>query len=237
MLFCKYWGPAFMKNREAIDIKPICIIMNGLAFGAYTNGILLGIVSSNFLQDCFFCSYSRNTTELAHFGIKYMAYLMIWTKVYDFCIPILSALAKKPEKITNLQLTHLFVALMMIWTFAKVNPGGDVILIGLIDTIYQVFVYGYLIMTAASEEMKPSKSFRTFLFAFREFSVILMLVHQLYFLPKNCIRIELRWFAIIYIALIGIFYPIDAYKRIEQQKQQQLDPNANVVDIKNKKLK
>lgn len=241
ILFCKFWGPSFMKNRKPIDMRSICIISNGLAFGTYMLGVLLGIVCSNLLRDCFTCSsYDPHATDMAHVGIKYLGYMMLWTKIYDFSIPILAVFSKKNYKITNLQMAHLFFALLLVWSGAKVNPGGVSILIAIVDTFYQLLVYGYLIMTAASSELKPDKSFRRFLFVFRELSIMLTFLHQLYFLfQPNCFSFEVRLFQVSYCALTMIFYPIDCYIRIRNRplpsSSSSSSPSSFTADSNNNK--
>jgi hypothetical protein len=222
-LFCKFWGPTYMKNRKPFDLRPVYIIVNGLAFGTYMLGVLLGFFCSNYFLDCFDCkSYDPKATDLPHICLKYLGYLMVWTKVYDFSIPILSVFSKKNYKITSLQLAHLFFALLFVWSGAKTNPGGVVILIAFNDTFYQLLVYSYMIMTAASPEIKPiDKSFRLFLFTFRVVTVLLTLVHQLYFIREpNCYLKELQIFSICYCVLTSILYPLDAYQRIKERQKE-----------------
>jgi len=220
ILFCKFWGPSFMKDRKPFDVRPICIISNGLAFGTYMIGVLLGIYCSDYMTECFSCfTYDRNSTYMPHICLRYLGYMMVWTKVYDFSIPILSVLGKKEEKITNLQMAHLMFALFYVYTGAKTNPGGIVILVALVDTFYQLLVYGYLVMAAASTELKPNKSFRFYLFVFRDVSIALTFIHQLYFLfQTDCSTpIEVRIFSTAYCGLTTIFYPIDCYMRLRNR--------------------
>jgi hypothetical protein len=218
ILFCKVWGPMVLKNHpKPIDLRATYIIFNGLAFGAYAIGLCAGIHLTNYFSDTFDCkSYNPVTNDLMKICQKYLGYCMIWTKIYDFTIPVFTVLSNRPEKVTLLQLLHLQGAMMLVWVGAKINPGGIFILVALMDTLYQVMVYGYMVMMAASSELRPSdRSFRWFLFGFREVTIVLVFLHQFYFLQKeDCYTKELRFVGTVYVGLTGIFFPIDVYNRM-----------------------
>lgn len=228
ILFCKYFGPKLMENKKPMDLRPGMIILNGLAFGAYTAGVFLGVYITDYFRHCMDCrSYEPNTEDLKQISMKYLGYVLIYTKIFDFIRPVLSVLAKKNDRVTNMQLMHLQISLMIAWAGVKLNPGGIFVFVALNDTLYQLLVYGYLIMTASSPEMQPSPSFRNVLMYFREVSVAITFLHQFYFLVQgNCTgSYALQVFSTIYTALLTLLYPIDFHNRTR----------AKVGDLSSKK--
>lgn len=231
IIFCKFLGPYLMKNRKAKDLRPLMIITNGFAFGTYTGGVVIALGGTGF-QGCFDCSaYKPETNDLINITIKYLGYCLVWSKIYDFIRPVLAVLAKKQHQVTWLQLLHLECALFLCWAGMKIHPGGIFIPVGVVDTIYQSFAYGYLVMKASSDEMKPSDRVKPFLLYLRVISVFLVFLHQSYFLTqKNCYTVELRLFAATYTLLLVFLYPIDYYIRQGKSKAAKLDANHNEKD-------
>jgi hypothetical protein len=243
VFFCKYFGPKWMENRKPANLKPLMVILNGLCFGAYTAGVLLGIYLTGGFVDCMDCrSYAPDSDDLRVISMKYLGYVMVFTKVFDFARPVLSVLSKKNYQVTNLQLIHLQCSLMLTWCGVKLNPGGVFILLALNDTLYQLLVSSYLVMAASSTEMHPSPSFRNVFVYFRILTAIVTSPHQLYFYftQNDCTgSYPLLLGSGIYVALVGILYPVDFYfrtrtkfehnhcKKIKQFEK--LDANENAI--------
>lgn len=223
VMFYKYIHPRIASERRKLgfDLRPVMIIMNGLAFGTYTAGVLAGyFLTGGFQGERMTCTaYQPNATHLIDITIKYLAYLMIWTKVFDFLRPVMSILSGKENNVTIFQLLHLQTSLMLVWSAAKMNPGGVIALTALNDTLYQLAVYGYLIMLAASSEMRPKKSLRRSFLYFRQTSVAIALAHQLYYLTDpTCASVSpLLIASSVYAVLHLIFYPLDYRMRSRQR--------------------
>jgi len=240
VLFCKVWGPALLSKKQPPDLRPVFIIVNGLMFGSYTIGIFLAVFLTDKFKDTYQCSsYDPNTSDIFRVYLKYLGYLLLIFKCLDFNVPILSILSKRMDKVTNLQLTHLTATTWLCWAGMKLNPGGVFILSAMADTLKQSIVYGYLVMTSASKELKPKSrgSFLNFIVCLRVVSLSIALVHQVYFLfQDNCYTRELRIWTASYLALVIIFYPIDfanrrkaRVKREEELRlMQEVNNNANL---------
>jgi len=229
VLFCKVWGPRLMQTRKTVDLRPLYIISNGHGFGVILIGIITGFLNSQYFSDCFDCqAYKPDSFHPSNIMIKMIGYVFIWQKIHDFSVPIFNVLAKREDRVTNLQLFHLFGATMFTWAGAKLNPGGIFITVALADGLYTLLVYAYLIMKAASSELRPTtKNFRTFLFWFRVISVTMLLFHQLYFLfQENCFTLEIRMFSTLYVFLTAVLYPIDWSRRMEKERKMTSDKGS-----------
>ena len=218
--FHKFISPISNNNNKGSDLRPAMIILNGISFGAYTAGVFLALIlTGGLFGDRWSCSaYDPYATDITSVTIKYLGYLFIWTKVFDFLRPVLSILSGKEHKVTILQLSHLQISLMLVWIAAKTNPGGIFVLIALNDIVYQLLASGYLVMMAASPEMRPDRSFVRKFLVFKQISVFLVLCFQLYFLmePSCSSSFPLLMTSTIYSVLQLIFYPMDYRSRLEK---------------------
>lgn len=100
VLFCAHIGPRLMANQKVRDLKPFMLIIDGAAFGTYTCGVLLYLVTVNFGYDCFFCDryYREENDDIRIVGSKYITYILVLTKIYDFNKPVMSVLAKQVRR-------------------------------------------------------------------------------------------------------------------------------------------
>lgn len=226
ILLIKYGLPFMMESRKAFDIKPAAIILSGFAFGTTSCGLVILLAFTPILSMTMDCnSYKPITEDLNDIVLKYIAYCFVFCKLYDFINPILSVLGKRETQVSNLYLIQLQSILMFSWLSAKLNPGGLCITLGIVDTLYQVLVYGYLVMSGSSDEIKPGLGTRikikNMIRSFRHYTAFLLLPYSLYFVPKNdCPNSSLRFCAFLYLVLYAAFFPIDIRRRqlIENEK-------------------
>lgn len=205
--------PKVVNKKKRIDIKPIAIFANGLAFGTCLAGITIIMFSIPVIKYSLDChSYKRETNDLVDIAIKYMAYLFIFMKLYDFFRPLLISL--KAESVSLLDLIQIQVVLIVTWIGVKTNPGGSWLLTGIFDTMYQGFLHGYLVLTCASRGVKPSfksrQRIKKYLHLFRAGSVLLVVFHLMYsLLPhdgNDCPNHGLVLFLLFYTILYLIVY-------------------------------
>lgn len=214
-LLIKLIIPMAMMNRKPFNIKPISIIASGFAFGTTAVGMCVTLGFTPAVAMTTQChSYKHTTNDIVGIVYKYIAYCFIFMKLFDYLKPILAALAKKEETISNIALIGLNTCVMFCWIGAKVNPGGIFILYGLLDTVYQMFAYGYLIYTSASDEMKPTLKNRLYMKdlirKFRLATVMFGVPYNIYFLfQSDCPNRDITLIAVIYIGLYALVYPYD----------------------------
>lgn len=225
-LLIKLIIPMAMVNRKPFNIKPISVVASGFAFGTTAVGmcVVLGFTPAVAMTtQCH--SYKNVTSDIVEIVYKYIAYCFIFMKLFDYLKPILAALAKKEETISNMALTGLNVCVMFCWLGAKVNPGGIFILYGLLDTIYQMLAYGYLVYASASNEMKPTYRNRLYykdlIRKFRLATVMFGVPYNIYFLfQSGCPNRDVTFVAVVYIGLYALSYPYDIRRMQIKEKIQ-----------------
>lgn len=221
VLWIRVIGPNSMKNSPAYDMKPALLIINGLTFGGYITGLLTGLWYSNWGMDSFSCdSCDLNDRSIDMYIRKSTGYVFFISKIWDFLRPIFSVYRKRDHEITNMYLLHCYCCVLFVFMGLKLHPGGVFTFLPYVDGLYQIFAYCYLIMACANEQMKPSHSFRVFLYRFKVTSGFLMLAHGLYFLNQpNCGPIFLKLFQIAY-ATIGLVVASSEWDKMENARKQ-----------------
>ena len=209
----KWIGPAYMSNREPVDVRPITLILDGLAFGGYVVGLLSVVVPTGYFMDCFDCSaYSPTTGRYDHIVVKHFAFAIIFAKLFDFLVPIFFFLCKKPP-VTNLYLLYLMSVAAGTVALVKINPGGIFVFAALIDGIHSVVFYSYLTFTAADPRFRPSRRWKAAVFFSKMLAWSLILAHSAYFLSlPNCGEPVVKLAMVVFSSLVLILFPYDFYQ-------------------------
>lgn len=208
--FIRVWGPSWMEKREAFDVKPWVLPLNGFAFGGYITAILTVVVPTNFFMDCFDCkAYSPSSDKYTHITIKHFAYGTIYAKLFDFLIPIFFVLAKKPG-VTNLHLLYLMCVSLGSVALVKINPGGIFIFAALTDGLFCIILYSYLTFAAASDNFRPSQTWKWVVFHVKMITWTLILAHSAYFMSvPNCGDPAVKLGLVIFSCLVLVLFPYD----------------------------
>lgn len=230
--FLTYWikfqGPRSMKGKEAKDLRPLLLILNGFAFGALTTGVMTGLWHSNWGMTSFSCTaLDPKNRSLDMWIKKTIGYLFIFGKTWEFIRPIIAVYRKRDSHITNMYLVNCCSSVLIVWLGLKLYPGGVLSLLPYLDGIYQIFAYGYLIKASASSVFKPSSSYRTLLYRIRSLANFLLLIHGLYFLMiPNCGPTLLKVLQVIY-ATVGLIVGPGEFERMEAFREIDLKTKIN----------
>ncbi|KAI1283774.1 Elongation of very long chain fatty acids protein 1 [Halotydeus destructor] len=232
--FCLHLGPKLMASRKPLDLKPWLLVYNGVTFGALICGVFLALYLVNGMVDTMSCdTYQRTTDDLKKIGLKYIAYVLLLSKMYNFLSPVAMVFEKRPVPV--LHMLNMQLALMLIWLGVKLNPGGIFILFGLLDTAHMGLVGGYLVASCATDELKPSPFHRFAIFVFRMVTMLVTFIHGVHFLGEtNCSTpIGLRFLVLSYSLLLLIFTPLDYFGgRRKIANSCMHDANMNVKPVK-----
>lgn len=209
----KWIGPFYMAYREPIDVRPVTLILDGLAFGGYVTGLLGVVVPTGFFMDCFDCSaYSPSTERYDHLVVKHFAYGIIFAKLFDFMVPLFFCLAKKPP-VTNIYMGNLMAMSLGTVSLVKINPGGIFVFAAVIDGLHSVVFYSYLTFTAADPMFRPSRRWKACLFFSKMLAWSLILAHSAYFLSvPNCGEAVIKLAMMVFSIMVLVLFPYDFYQ-------------------------
>lgn len=166
---------------------------------------------------CFCCFADPSDESLTMWIRKSVGYVFFGGKVWDFMRPLLAVYRKRAHEITDLYLLHCFCSVFFSFIGLKLYPGGVFIFLPYLDGVYQIMAQAYLIMAATyGTEMKPSYGFRVFLYRFKLFSGVLLLLHGAYFATvPNCGPAFLKYFQVVY-AIVALAIGPWEWRKMEQ---------------------
>ena len=219
LYFIRIWGPKWMDKRPHFDTKPWCICIDGFVVGGYVTAISTGAWITNLYLDCFDChAYKVTIDDISTLGVKHLAYSAVYAKLFDFIIPIIVVLSKKPD-VSNWHLAQLSFSLLGAVILAKLNPGGIFIFVTVLDGIYCITLYCYLTFAAAGGDMKPGLRSKSIVYFTRMVTMALTMAHAAYFLSiPDCGSTVLKFGMTLYSALCLIIFPYDWYKTEKERK-------------------
>lgn len=219
----KIWAPNYMQNREPLEVRPWMLFVDGVAFGGYITALLTTLWFSYGYSDAFICnSYKSHWPEsIDQLWIKHFAYAYSWGKLYDFWIPLFKILRKR-QSISDLHLLHNVIATLGAVALIKIQPGGLLLFLGVMEGIHQVITYGFLLFCAASpyDHHRPPFYWKQIVLASRLMMMSTVLAHTMYFLTKpNCGLVIVKLGLAAYCVLMLIVAPLDFYNT-EMKKSQ-----------------
>ena len=157
VLFAKSFGPQLMKNREAMQLRPIMLMYNILMVGLNFYFFLLVVVNCNYGRHFIDFKYP-DRTDISPRAIWELsiAYWYWWTKFLDLFDTVFFVLRKKYSHITFLHLYHHTCVPLFGWLCLKHNavmPATT--LFALINSFIHTIMYSYYALSALGPQIRP----------------------------------------------------------------------------------
>lgn len=150
-------GPEFMKFRNPIKIDRIVMIYNiiQVLFSLYIvkETFRLLWLHGDYRFNCIEIDYSD--TAIAKEKVS-VAWLYFFSKVLDLTDTIFFVLRKKQSQVTFLHVYHHTMVVTASWSILRFYPGGQVALVGTINTFVHVIMYSYYFLAIMNPEYKKA---------------------------------------------------------------------------------
>lgn len=106
LLFVKWAGPRWMRDREPFDLRPAILIYNALMVGFNGLGFLLGLWITNGIRRTWDCSPMDPEPTFINLLFINFGWLYFASKFADFLDTVFFVLRKKQGQITPLHVFH-----------------------------------------------------------------------------------------------------------------------------------
>lgn len=157
LIFVVYAAPRFMASREPFKIKKLMIIYSCVLSIGNALGFLLGFTAATFGYDAFTCKKANsniNSIEsFQDFVYVYGGWMYFFSKLIDLIDTVIFALRKSQRQISGLHLFHHSLMPIASWAGVKYVPGGNIVLVPLINSFIHSIMYAYYGFTAAGHKV------------------------------------------------------------------------------------
>ena len=163
LYFVKVAGPAFMKSRGPLNVKPAMIYYNLLLVGLSAWMALEALLASNFMLNSWSCSASQRIVsskepheELLFNRGAFFLWVFFFSKFLEFSDTIFMVLRKKDNQITKLHLIHHCVVPISIWLTVKYSPFPISMWFPFLNCSVHTFMYSYYGLMALDDFLGDS---------------------------------------------------------------------------------
>ncbi|RZF45218.1 hypothetical protein LSTR_LSTR012641 [Laodelphax striatellus] len=223
LLFTYYMGPKYMRGRQPYRLEKIAIVYNVMQM--ILNGYLFitGIRLIYWpLRHSLLCQPVETGTSPREIQILDGVWLYYLIKMIDVIDSVFIILRKKYSQLSLLHIYHHAGMILVSWIGIKYVPGGQGVLMGVINCFVHVVMYGYYLLTLVDKRY-TSSWWKKHITQLQMLQFITICVHHLMATVMNCgyprfLSILLVLGTSLLIYLFAIFY-FHAYIEPEKQKK------------------
>jgi len=153
--FVLKWGPEWMKNKRAVEMKNILIAYNlyQVLFSLWICSNVFVIKGDLHLLFTLTCSNPNSQSPLKNLTIT-SAWWYFFSKIVDLLDTVFFVLRKKQSQVTFLHVYHHSIMVLFTWAYLKLFPGELGLLIGFLNSFVHVIMYFYYFLAALGPAYK-----------------------------------------------------------------------------------
>jgi elongation of very long chain fatty acids protein 7 len=185
--FAKVWGPKFMKNRQAYDLRGVLLVYN--VFQILSNSWIFyelgryGWLSGNYSFICQPVDYSNSEAALRILRASYWFYI---TKFIDFFDTLFFVLRKKNNQITTLHVLHHGLLPMNIWPGLRFTAGGHASFFAFLNALVHIVMYFYYFLSAMGPSVQKYLGWKKYLTTFQMIQFVAASIHCFQLIFVDC---------------------------------------------------
>lgn len=184
LLFTKHFGPKLMETRKPFQLRKAMITHNAILAIGNGIGFIIGMYVTGFGSSSFSCEAARSKSgEITSFKEKaylYGGWLYFFSKFIDFIDTVFFVLRKKDNHISGLHVFHHSFMPIASYVGLKFIPGGNIVLIALVNTMIHTIMYTYYALSAAGPEYQKYLWWKQYLTLAQVLQFILFMGHSVY---------------------------------------------------------
>ncbi|XP_065157461.1 very long chain fatty acid elongase 7-like [Atheta coriaria] len=140
LLFVLKLGPAMMKNRPAFNLRTVLLVFNAVQIIMCL--YIITMIVKTIPLNAFTCMTNQTTSpsDLVLLNVSYLYWVI---KLIDLFDTIFFVLRKKFTQISTLHVYHHTLMVSVGWIINKYYPAGELVWLGLLNSIVHVFMYFY----------------------------------------------------------------------------------------------
>ncbi|XP_066994288.2 very long chain fatty acid elongase 7-like [Anabrus simplex] len=185
VFFVRRCGPKFMKDRQPYQLEGIMRIYNIAQVLANAYIVLQGysvLTNEKFNWRCM--PLINDGSEFSE-KIEINAKIYFWIKISDLLDTIFFILRKKFTQASFLHVYHHAIMILAAWLGNKYVPGGNPIVLVVLNCIVHVVMYSYYFLSSLDSEYKKSIWWKKHLTQLQIIQFFLIAVHNSQILFNN----------------------------------------------------
>lgn len=232
--FVKVWGPRFMENRPAFELRGVLMVYNVCQI--FINAYLFWEVGQSgwfygkFNYLCEPVDYSDNPSAVRVMNAGYLFFL---SKFGDFLDTVFFIMRKKSNQITALHVIHHGIIPMYMWPLIRFANGGNTVIGGFINAFVHVIMYSYYFVSSMGPRFQHfNLMWKKSVTICQIVQFIAVAIHSFQFVFMECAFPAgfSWWIAATELLFLGLF--INFYRNAYRKKKK-IDSNGNAIKYSN----
>ncbi|XP_074601824.1 very long chain fatty acid elongase 7-like [Brevipalpus obovatus] len=176
VLFVKFIGPAYMKNRKPFKLNNAMLVYNIATVFANLFLVIQGIKFFFFEGGSLRCETIKTAEQRdQEFPVVFMFYII---KLTEFMDTIFAVLRKKQSQVSNLHVLHHGSLPISVWIGMKFVPGGHGIFFGWLNCCVHVVMYSYYALSAMGPSVQKYLWWKKYLTMLQLAHFVAIILHQ-----------------------------------------------------------
>lgn len=178
--FVKVAGPAFMKSRQAYELKAPLMTYNVALIALNGWFFFTGCWVTNYGLDSWKCQIvdTKSHSYIDLYKIN-VGWLFLMSKFIDFCDTIFFVLRKKDSQISPLHVFHHSCMPIFCWIGVKFAPGGNSGFFPFVNSGVHTVMYSYYLLSTFPR-LRPYLWWKKYITQMQMIQFILVIVHSIY---------------------------------------------------------
>lgn len=157
VLLVTWLGPMFMRNRKPYSLTTTLLVYNFIQVVISVYIVVEGLDAGWARHYSWLCQNveagnDKNSTAMRMINITYIYFI---NKYLEFLDTFFFVARKKDNQVTFLHVYHHAIMPVFAWVQIRWLPGGQEILIGIINCFVHVVMYSYYLLSALGPKVQP----------------------------------------------------------------------------------
>ncbi|RWS27169.1 elongation of very long chain fatty acids protein-like protein [Leptotrombidium deliense] len=186
LYFVKIYGPKWMQNRPAFDLRNIMIAYN---FTMVVVSGLMFIEMANLIQwgrYTFRCQKVDTSTGDVPMRMCRVGWLFLVTKYVEFIDTVFFVLRKKQSQVSTLHVVHHSVVPISVWVAVKYAPGGNNVIFPVLNSGVHTVMYLYYGLAAFGPSIQKYLWWKKYLTSLQLLQFVLVMTHGFINFMRDC---------------------------------------------------
>lgn len=176
LFVCKI-GPAYMKHREAFDLKNVSRIYNSWQILACSVFIYVTLTHGYTLAYIWRCSAPDEIPMVEKKGIIFLGWLFVMLRMSEFFETVIFVLRKKQSQVSFLHVYHHVTVILLLWITAKYSAENHEITIVFINDAVHILMYSYYLLSSFESARKFTASAKRILTIIQIVQLMIIVAH------------------------------------------------------------
>ncbi|XP_025267384.1 elongation of very long chain fatty acids protein AAEL008004 [Camponotus floridanus] len=220
LIFVLKAGPKMMEKRPAFQLNTVMILYNAfqVLFSIWLSSLILNI-DMKYVFSSHGCNFRFDPkAELIQKALSRSAWWYFFAKIIELLDTVFFVLRKKQNQVTFLHVYHHTITAVFSWCYLKLLPGEQGIIIGFLNSIVHIIMYGYYFIAALGPKYRKYLWWKKYMTWIQLIQFGIILFYLILTLAMDCQFPKILTYFFVTNVIIFIYLFSDFYRKAYKTK-------------------